>query len=259
MKSICLTCLIYTLNDRDVKDNQYINIFYIWLAKVIQSGGLTSRDSLYIIMDKRTIEYHTTNDTVLSVLFDHLPCPFSIVSIKPPQTQLEGVMNKFINIDYKEDVYIYCDIDILITNTFESMISDMKDKTIYLDREGLLSDKNYSEGFTYETPGLPGFNSGKFVILGKELRDSLFQAINDLCDYSTNFYTLEQPYFNRAIYILPVENINISYLEPFVSFNGRMYEKTRTVFNDVAGEPGNGKKHLDKMIHSICLYYIGFY
>ena len=259
MKSICLTCLIYTLKDRDVKDNQYINIFYIWLAKVIQSGGLTSRDSLYIIMDQRTIEYHTTNDTVLSVLFDYLPCPFSIVSINPPQTQLEGMMNKYINIVYNEDVYIYCDIDILISNTFQTMISDMKDNTIYVCKEGLLLDKNYSEGFTYETPGLPGFSAGKFVILGKELRDLLFKKINDLCDYSTNFYTLEQPYFNRAIYIHPIDNINTSYLGQFVSFNGDMYEKTRTIFNDVAGEPGDGKKHLDKMIQTIPLYFIGIY
>jgi hypothetical protein len=259
MKSICLTCLIYTLKDRDVKDNQYIHIFYIWLAKVIQSGGLTSQDSLYIIMDQRTIDYHKANHTVLLDLIDHLPCPFSIVSVEPPQTQLEGMMNKYINIDYNEDVYIYCDIDILISNTFQSMISDMKDMTIYLCKEGLLSDKNYSEGFTYDTHDLPGFSAGKFIILGKDLRDSLFQCINDLCDYSTNFYSIEQPYFNRAIYNHPIDNINISYLGQYVSFNGDMYEKTRTIFNDVAGEPCDGKKHLDKIIHSICLYSIGFY
>jgi hypothetical protein len=259
MKSICLTCLIYTLKDRDVKDNQYINIFYIWLAKVIQSGGLTSRDSLYIIMDQTTIEYHNNNNTVLSVLLDTLQCPFSIVSVDPPETQLEGMMNKYINIDYKDDVYIYCDIDILISNTFKSMISDMNDNTIYVCKEGLLCDKNYSEGFTYESNDLPGFSAGKFIILGKELRDSLFKTINDLCDYSTKFYSVEQPYFNRAIYNHPVEYINTDYLEQFISFNGHLYEKTRTVFNDVAGEPGDGKKHLDKMIQSICLYYIGFY
>lgn len=259
MKSICLTCLIYTLKDREVKDNEYLNIFYIWLAKVIQSGGLTSQDSLYIIMDSRTIDYHKTNHTVLLALLDTLQCSFSIVSVDEPQTQLEGMMNKYINIDYKENVYIYCDIDILISNTFQSMLTDMKDNTIYVCKEGLLSDKNYSEGFTYKTSTLPGFSAGKFIILGKDLRDSLFQTINDLCDYSTKFYSVEQPYFNKAIYMHPIDNININHLEQFVSFNGSMYEKTKTIFNDVAGEPGDGKKHLDKIIHSICLYSIGFY
>ena len=139
------------------------------------------------------------------------------------------------------------------------MLTDMKDNTIYVCKEGLLSDKNYSEGFTYESSILPGFSAGKFIILGKELRDSLFQIINDLCDYSTKFYSVEQPYFNKAIYSHPIDSINTDYLEQFISLNGRMYEKTRTIFHDVAGEPGDGKKHLDKMIHTMCLYSVGFY
>ena len=264
MRSICLSCIVYTLKDKEPKDNLYLDIFYIWLAKVIQSGGLTKADLLQVTMDSRTCAYIENNDTVLSLLLEKLPCSFTLVTVEPPANSLEGMMNKYAFTEYTQDVYIYCDIDILISNPFHSMVEQLEEDTMYFCNEGILSDQNYSEGFSEDVVNLKnmaGFSAGKFVILGKGLRDSFFKIIHDMCDYSSKFYTVEQPYFNRAIYLIPRDkvNVNTSALTDYVAFNGNDYTKEKTIFNDMAGDVGDGKAHASKMMCALSLYLIGFY
>jgi len=259
MKSISLTCIIYTLKDKEVKDNVYLNIFYIWLGKVIQSGGLTSNDALNIIIDKRTLNYLKETDSPLPLLLTKLQCPYTFIEVEPPVNSLEGMMNKYIYVDYSQDVYLYCDIDILISNPFSTMIEQMTGDCIYVCAEGLLSDKNYSEGFDKLPPGeLPGLSAGKFAITGKHLRNIVFEHIRAICDYSTKFYTVEQPVFNKAIYMLrDMISVNDKLLTEYVSFNGEDYNKSKTIFNDLGGEPGIGETHLNRIIQTISLYFAG--
>ena len=108
---------------------------------------------------------------------------------------------------------------------------------------------------------MPGFSAGKFIITGKEQRNSFFQIIQGLCDYSTKFYTVEQPFFNLAIYNLPRDTISIDVntLTEHVSFNGHDYSKTKTIFNDMAGNVGDGKTHATKIMTALALYLVGVY
>ena len=74
--SICLACIIYTLEDTPVEQNCYLNIFYMWLSKVIQNGGLTKDDKIHIHIDSRTMEYLQNTHTVFpdipqSIKSDH--------------------------------------------------------------------------------------------------------------------------------------------------------------------------------------------
>ena len=57
MKSICLACVIYTLKDKEPKDNLYFNVFYMWLTMLIKNGGLEKDDILHIHIDSRSLEY----------------------------------------------------------------------------------------------------------------------------------------------------------------------------------------------------------
>jgi len=263
MKSICLSSIVYTLKDKEPKDNFYLNIFYIWLGKLIQSGGLTKADHLQVTMDSRTCDYLENNNNVLPLLLEKLSCSFTLVKVEPPVNSLEGMMNKYAFTEYTQDVYIYCDIDILISNSFHTMTELLEDDTMYFCKEGILSDPNYSEGFSEDInlETMAGFSAGKFIILGKGLRDSFFKIINDMCDYSTKFYTVEQPYFNRAIYLIPRDevNVNTDTLTEYVAFNGNGYNKEKTIFNDMAGNVGDGKAHASKMMNALSLYLIGFY
>lgn len=260
MSTICIACLIYTLEDKSVEDNMYINIFYIWLSKLIQSGGLTSNDCIHIHIDQRTMTYLENSNTVLPCIFECLPCPYVIHLIPSPKTSLEGMMNKYNITEYTHDIYIYCDIDILIINPLSTMTKDMVPNKIYACTEGRLQDIKYSDGFSTEsaiTPTMPGFSAGKFAITGKPLRDDFFKMIHQLCDYSTKYYTVEQPYFNRALY--SVNSVDIDLLTSFVSFNGDEYDRSKTIFHDLAGNPGNDIDHMKRVMDNICLYLCGFY
>jgi len=252
------------LKDKDPKDNMYIDIFFIWFAKVIQSAGLTQSDLLQVTMDSRTIEYLEQCNTPFSLLIERLPCLFRVVVINPPANSLEGMMNKYAYTDYTQDVYIYCDIDILISRPFHTMVEQLEENSMCFCKEGSLSDKNYSEGFSEtaaELENMSGFSAGKFVILGKPLRDSFFKIINDMCDYSSKFYTVEQPYFNRAIYLIPRDKVTLNTsLDKYVAFNGNdEYDKETTIFNDMGGDVGDAKAHVTKIMNALALYLIGFY
>ena len=268
MKSICLNCLVYTLKDKEVKDNLYLNIFYIWLGKVIQSGGLTSNDFLQVIMDSRTVEYFSMNDTPLPMLLEKLQCPYIFHTFEPPTTILEGMMRRFTTLDYHQDIYLYCDIDILISRSLHYITDNLKDNTLYVCKEGYLCDENYSAGFSdsVENTSMPGFSSGKFIILGKGLRNSFFDKINSICDYSTDYYTKDQPFFNRVIYMLPSDKISVdtNLLTEYVSLNGyddynKDYNKDKTIFNDMAGDVANGESHVKRIMNTLSLYLAGFY
>jgi hypothetical protein len=259
MKSICLSCLLYTLKDKEVKDNLYLDIFYVWLGKVIQSGGLRENDLIQLVVDSRTCDYLEDSETALSVLLEKLPCSFVTIVIEPPSNSLEGMMNKYLITEYSQDIFIYCDIDILISNPFHILTEKLSDNMVYVCKEGSLSDENYSGSYSSEITNktLPGFSAGKFIVTGKDLRNSFFKSIQEACDYSTKFYTVEQPFFNRAIY-KDSSSIDIDILTQHVSFNGNDYTKD-TIFNDMAGNVGDGKSHATKIMTALALYLAGVY
>jgi len=261
MPSICLACIIYTLEDKPVEDNCYLNIFYMWLSKVIQNGGLTQNDMLHVHVDLRTMNYLENNNTVFPDIYAKLPCQSKFIIISPPKNSLEGMMNKYKYENYTQDIYIYCDIDILIINPFHIMTDKMKPNTLYTCGEGNLRDIYYSEGFSV-SEDLVGFSAGKFALYGKSLLEEFFEKINKYCDYSTNYITVEQPYFNRAVYeIGDSHTVDTKLLTYHVSFNEHSYYDTDaiTIFYDLAGNAGNGIIHLKKIMDTISLFACGYY
>jgi len=259
-KSICLACVIYTIDGKEPKDNLYLNIFYQWLAMVIKNGGLTTNDILHFHIDTKTLEYLDNTHTILPNLLQKLVCPFKIHTIEPPKTPLEGMMHKYDFSEYEQDVYIYSDIDVLVVKPFATLCNKLIENTLYVVKGVSLDHQFYSEGFPPELPvskDLPGFNASIFIITSKALRDSFFNRINELCDYSTTYKWVEQPYFNRVIYEIPKDtvSVNIHLLTGYVSFNCQAILPT-TVFYDLAGETSNGLSHLTKMSDSICLFLV---
>ena len=130
-----------------------------------------------------------------------------------------------------------------------------------------MESDNYNAAFTVNElimfqPTDPGISAGKFIITSKALRDRLFFKIHEICAQHTGseFYTVEQPFFNKACKLLSSEDglINSELLvEPLVSMNGYEYKKGTTVFLDFAGEPGNGDMHQDKMLDAYYLLHCG--
>lgn len=261
MKSICLACVVYTLKDKDPKDNLYINIFYQWLTMIIKNGGLQDIDMLHIHMDSETLKYLDNDLTAFHEILPQIQCNFEIHMFESPDTHLKGMMNKYVFTEYKQDVYIYCDIDIIIRKPFRLLVDNMTENTMYFCKEYALDTKFYSEGFPPEYPvtsNLPGFSAGKFAIFGKGLRDSFFSRIHEICDYSTKYHTVEQPLFNRSIYEIPKDiiSVDINMLTEHVSFNGENYSEEKTIFYDLAGETSNGLSHFKKMSDYMCKMFL---
>ena len=254
MKSICLSCLIYTLKDQPVKDNAYLDVFYVWLTKVIRFGGLTENDSLQINIDARTLDYLQETESVLPVLLDKIPCPYKFIRFDPPSTHLEGMMKKYTLTDYSADVYLYTDIDIMVINPLSNFTEQTKEGMLYVCSEGELLHNNYSAGFPedFEKAGLPGLSAGKFAFTSKMLRDSFFYCINEKCDYSTNHYTVEQPFFNIIAHLMPPNLRDVDLMLDYVSFNGDKFNPETTVFYDNAGCVANGFEKLRKTVSVLC-------
>ena len=149
---------------------------------------------------------------------------------------------------------MYCDIDILIVNPLCGLYDTIKPNTISICIEGYMNNPDYGADIPLEEleEGMKGFSAGKFIISGKELRDTLFKTIRDFCNYEKNYYTIEQPFFNRAI--LNMTNIDVDLLvSPKIIVNSDIYDKHSTILFDCAGEPGNGECHYSKIIDAFCI------
>jgi hypothetical protein len=254
--SLCLDVILFTLKGKPVKDNKYVAIFNMWLSMCWKNSGVGSRDSLSIKMDSETYEY-LKKDLVFTPLLNAAPCPIKLILCPPPPTLQEGMMMRYIPLEYAQDVYMYCDIDILIVKPLTSLTGAMKPNTVYVHPEGPLTDPNYGAAFTGEelaelakTHPFPlGYSSGKYLIHGKELYRDLMASVSRLFDENpTLHYTIDQPFFNKAVHTGPYTVDEAMFNRTTISQNYHFYSKNTTVLLDAMGIPGDGDFHLEKLI-----------
>jgi hypothetical protein len=268
MPSLCLSCLLFTLEDKEVKNNKYIHTFIIWLSHLIQYGNLREGDTLYIISDNRTIEYiKDINNTIFSTFCSFTKFKINLIHYEPPKTLLEGMMLRYKINPYTQDIYMYCDIDILILDSLHILTKSMIENHIYICLEGDFHVISYSQGIPENIMNSmkdesPGISSGKFAIYGKEICKTVFEVMNSLCKYDSNYFTQDQPFFNHSILLLKQNNflINSGLLTKYVSFNGIDYKHGTTILFDCAGiECGNDEIHYKKMFDISILFQSGYF
>ena len=258
-KSLCLDCIIYTINNKNVKDNKYINIFKIWLSLAIKNSGLGENDLIHIKIDSDTYDY-IKKDLAFCILMNNTNnITIKMLICNPPNNHIKGMMMKYIKFNYTQDVYMYCDIDILILNPLNKLYENILNNTICLSIDGQLSSSLYSGAFTEEelsiyNQTLPGFSAGKWIIYGNDLYAELLNKICSLQNNDTNeYYSVEQPFFNKAIYTMNTFNISILDSKK-ISVNGYNYNKD-CILLDLFGIPGDGDFHWDKIINFYILIY----
>ena len=154
---------------------------------------------------------------------------------------------------------MYCDIDVLIIKPLTLFIDKLKPSTIYIQKEGALSNPNYGAAFTKKEldsiTGVPsGFSAGKYFIYGKQLYDVFMGTVCALFSKDpTLYYTIEQPFFNKALYCLNTLEHTIDFTllhSPIVSVNLHSYSKDTTLFIDAMGIPGDGEFHFEKILNT---------
>ena len=258
MVSVCLNCVLFTLKDREVKDNKYVQIFTLWLSQLIRDGGMRSTDALYLYIDTETMNYLDSNFAFCN-LIRIIPFNLKIFKFEQPATLLDGMMLKYVYNMYEQDIYMYCDIDILFVKSIHLLIDTMKPNTLCLHVEGTIHDTNYGEAFTPDELELlkgnnPGFSAGKFIIYGKELHEEFVTQITALKNSITTppFYTLEQPILNKVMYNIDISKIildiaTLSHLS--ISTNNNTFTE-QTVLLDMMGIPGDDTFHFDKVLNA---------
>ena len=254
--SLCLDCNIITLKGKKASENKYVTIFSIWLSMCMKNAGLGASDIIYIKMDADTYEY-CKNTTTITSLLHYATVPLHILLFPPPETILDGMMMRYAKVDYTQDIYMYCDIDILILKSLRTLYENIEPNTIRVHIEGRLHDENYGACFTKEelvtiSENAPGFSSGKYIIHGKQIYNDVMNIVALLCKKDSTYFTIDQPFYNKALYVLNADINKIALLNTqYMSVNGRNFNE-HTVLLDAMGMPGDEQLHFDKILN----YYI---
>ena len=268
--SVCLYTILFTLEDKPVHKNQYIQMFLIWFSYVIKSKSLDENDSFFIIGDRYTLNY-LKHETPFESIAKLLLCKCNWIETEQPKTLLEGCMLKYnqlvrsdIILTLNYDILIYTDIDVIINKTL---------KTLVLEPNSIIVHEENDFSFDYFSAGIPeneknefvkcnslirGLSAGKFIIYGKSLAIDIFNMIIKYNEAKTNYYTLEQPLFNRAIYNCiytekketRLYNINTYCIHynnlPITDIDNYM-------LIDCCGKPGHYIDHMEKMLNILCI------
>jgi hypothetical protein len=261
MSTLCLNCIVFTLEGKKVSENKYIQIFLLWLANLIKFAELKEGDLVRVFIDEPTKKY-LENESPFFMLMQKLPCKLQVLGIPTPRTALEGMMWKYYFVDYSQDVYMYCDIDCMTFGPIHRLVDAVKENTIAVHCEGCLDQHDYGAAFSSAeleaVKGMVGFSAGKFLMRGKELQQRIFSNVQSLQNGWTgkSLYTVEQPFFNKAIYRLEEKFVDFDLLtEKNISKDGHGLDTEFTILVDFAGEPCNGDLHFKKILDIFLLFY----
>jgi hypothetical protein len=269
MPSVCIRTILFTPTGKSVHENKYVEIFLLWLSQLIKSGDLQHTDAFELLIDTPT--YDKLQQTSFNELRTALRCQTTYYKLPQPTTLTEGCMWKYLTLEYTQDIFFYCDIDVLITKPIRSLTDSMNHNTVYAHAEGMLFNPIYGSNFACDFPketldalskDSPGYSAGKFFIYGKDLRNRVFNYIQTLHSLrQTDYPMLEQPFYNRALYELESTFIlNTTVLsKEVVCTNNRNYRKEVAVLFDCCGIPGDDMAHIHKLICLISLLNSGVY
>jgi hypothetical protein len=268
--SVFLYTILFTLEDKPVHKNQYIQMFLIWFSFLVKSKSLCENDTFCIIGDRYTLSYlkHETPFFNISKL---LLCNYTMLEREQPKTLMEGCMFKYDELIRKDrilqfdyDILIYSDIDVIIYKTLRTL--NIEPNSIIIHEENDFKLDYFSEGipenekseFLKCNSQIRGLSAGKFIIYGKSLAIDIFNRIVKYNSEKSNYYTLEQPLFNRAIFnhiYIDKKETRLCNLNPYcVHYNNLpMTNINNCMLIDCAGKPGHYIDHMEKMLNVLCV------
>jgi hypothetical protein len=269
MPSVCIRAILFTPIGKQASDNKYIEVFLLWLSQLIKAADLQPNDALELLIDSPTLQQ--LQQTSFPTLFPTLQCQKNFIQLPQPSNLTEGCMWKYLCINYTQDIFFYCDIDILITNSIHRFTACMQPNTLYAHVEGQLFHQEYGTNYSADISAeylsvlpsnSPGYSAGKFFVYGKEIRDRFFQHIQKLYMLRKMDYPmLEQPFYNRAIYEFQLSiSLDTSLLTDItICRNNVNYNKGTTILLDCYGVPGDDTRHLTKFVYAVSLLNAGIY
>jgi len=273
--SVLLYTILFTLDDLPVHKNQYIQMYLMWISCVVKTKSLNENDCCILITDKFTVS-HLLHNTIFQKLIRQLSCEFQYIVNKAPKTLMEGCMWKYNTLTeqvikpFAKDIVFYSDIDILLNGSIKQITDFMKPNSIIVQEENSFDLTYFSEGIPDDEkkeiikhfPSVKGLSAGKFGIYGNSIMYNLFSKIQEYGIKKTDYYTLEQPLFNRAVFntVIYDKNINLSF-----NLNNKcshLKDNLNTscpnsdiILYDCSGRPGDYAEHMERLIGTFCWFY----
>ena len=239
MPSYIFYTILFTPVGRDAYRNEYVYCAMLWLTSLFRSGTVQLGDRVVIQTDADTAKRLRE----ISV-FRH-----SLVELRiclQPRDVREGMNLKYLyrpeSRDDQDAVVVYADTDQIFTRSFRP---ELPLDTVLVYPEGPPTDSNYAGD--YDLSGAAaGFTAGLWAYRYGPRVQAFLDSVLHVCKTSPKrFYSLDQPHFNKALRISPV---NRGYLPPqAISFNCHGDPKRAHILN-MAGDPGTDSFHFQKQL-----------
>jgi len=251
--------VLFTLVGKDPAENRYVEMFYIWLSHVLKNGGLVTGDKICVLIDKPTIDFLNA-DFNIGFILSMCRVPIEFWLIHQPNTASEGMVQKYNIEEYPaivSDCSLYLDLDIVVKAPL-TPVRELIPNTLAVVVEGNLYNDDYGGKVLPREPGkesYPGFSAALFAFsVGETVREFMRCVKGGCLAQDPPFYTVEQPFFNKYLYEVFIDPERPFYVIPkkYVS-NNDMVPSDSVVFVNYCGDPGNGPRHIVKMIVGMCL------
>ena len=175
-------------------------------------------------------------------------------------------MAKYVFKEYTQDIFMYCDIDVLIRKPPRELFQGIGENTLLLHAEGNMADSNYNMVFPKDWIEREGarhvaFSAGKFALRGATLYKELFTAVTEIAKTVPieTFYTCDQCVFNYAVYCMSRDKCTLNldiFKYPAICVNGHGEQPDKVFLLDLMGDPGNGTLHFDKIFGTLVEYFL---
>ena len=251
--------VLFTLVGKDPAENRYVEMFYIWLTHLLKNGGLGPSDKICIILDKPTIDF-INSEFILKHILNLSRVTIEFWLILQPRTLSEGMVHKYSLEEIPaivSECSLYIDLDITVVSSLVPMRELVPD-TIAVVIEGNLNNDDYGGQLIPREErkgGYPGFSAAIFAFsAGEYVKNFMRRVKGDCLAQDPPFYTVEQPFFNKYLYEMFINGDRNFYILPekYVSTND-VTPSDSVVFVNYCGDPGNGSKHICKMIVGMCV------
>jgi hypothetical protein len=279
---------MYTLEGKDPKTNKYVDMYLLWLTNLIKYSKFQKTDICVTFMDEETHKYLNVNKSEKFNIYQTLKHKFHkfiIIKYPPPKTHKEGMLRKYsvdVMLDYTASmqtlnpIYMYLDIDVLIVNDIRKLnitnfLKDdrtslfLRTESNKIEHSDYFGDLMTEEDKTFLIENkirMPGFSAGIFGWQNNiHIRDFLNYILKQALESNKEFYTIEQPFFNAALFHYILKD-NSKFLLVIMSRDSIGHNVIGAhlipdvVLVNYCGEPTDESLHWTKMYHQMLIQMI---
>lgn len=264
---------LFTLANKNPKENKYITMFYMWFSYLKRYGGLGSNDCVGLIVDEDTLSHmNSEGNQIFAYISEGVPFHIEISIMKRPANLSEGFSERYNMENFecitKHELNLHFDIDCLCIRNIHTLFNQIKsnENTFYaMTEHGYIYDNNYGGHLLEEgiiDGSFPAFSAGWYAWKHSASQREMFEAVSKGClaNAATPFYTVDQPFYIYELVTRIVSkkksDLSVCILsKDIIPFNVYIEDVSlkNAYFVNFAGEPGVENSHFNKIFSFMCM------